>query len=117
MCCRFFICSITGFVTSGWQWPTLIVTTAEKASRYFLPVSSYTNCISPFTMLIGKYFIVLGRMYSSRIFPTWSGVNVSVFFICIKSPFCFGFAHQHRQDPVHNKRNKEADEPGVAVQV
>src|SRR5271170_4116598 len=94
MCCRFFICSITGFVTSGWQWPTLIVTTAENASRYFL---------------------VLGRMYSSRIFPTWSGVNVSAFFICMELPFCVRFADQGRQDPVRNEGNEETHEPCVVI--
>src|ERR1035438_1093132 len=89
MCCRFFICSMVGLVTSGWQWPTLIVTTAEKPSRYLLPLSSYTNCISPFTMFIGKYFIVLGRMYSSRICPICSGVKVSVGFMCMGITFLF----------------------------
>src|SRR5882724_10064679 len=103
MCCRFFICSMVGFVTSGWQCPTLIVTTAEKPSRYLLPLSSYTNCISPLTMFIGKYFIVLGRMYSSRICPICSDVKVSVGFICMGSHFCLRLAYEGHPGPVHNE--------------
>ena len=43
--------------------------------------------MSPLTMFIGKYFIVLGRRYSSRILPICSALRLSDFFICMVYTF------------------------------